>query len=76
MLIFNIIISLVFLHGIGFSQNPSGREFRRTAIHNGNQVKTVFGNWGVIGQPATKGPRGAWKNPNNGSKRLKWTYIK
>ena len=48
------------------SQNPSGREFRRTAVHNGNQVKTVFGNWGVIGQPAGKGPRGAWKNPNNG----------
>ena len=35
-------------------------------MHNGNQVKTVFGNWGVIGQPAAKGPRGAWKNPNNG----------
>ena len=26
----------------------------------------MFGNWGVIGQPAGKGPRGAWKNPNNG----------
>jgi len=54
------------LTSIGLSQNPSGREFRRTAIHNGNQVKTVFGNWGVIGQPAAKGPRGAWKSPNNG----------
>jgi hypothetical protein len=33
---------------------------------NGNQVRTVFGNWGVIGQPEEKGYRGAWKYPNNG----------
>jgi len=33
---------------------------------NGNQVQTVFGNWGVIGQPAEKGYRGSWKYPNNG----------
>ena len=44
----------------------SGSQFRRTAVHNGNQVRTVFGNWGVIGQPSTSGPRGAWKNDNNG----------
>ena len=44
----------------------SGSQFRRTAVHNGNQVRSVFGNWGVIGQPATNGPRGAWKNDNNG----------
>ncbi|MEX1274683.1 MAG: hypothetical protein WEE20_02050 [Bacteroidota bacterium] len=44
----------------------SGREFRRSAVHNGNQVRSVFGNWGVIGQPSTGGPRGAWKNDNNG----------
>ena len=61
----NIIIIFVTFSFI-VAQNPSGREYRRTAIHNGNQVKTVFGNWGVIGQPAQKGPRGAWKNPNNG----------
>lgn len=48
------------LHG------QSGTEFERTAVHNGNQVRTVFGNWGVIGQPANKGPRGAWKSDNNG----------
>ena len=65
-MIFNIFILFIFLNSAGLTQNPSGREFRRTAIHNGNQVKTVFGNWGVIGQPAAKGPRGAWKNPNNG----------
>lgn len=44
----------------------SGREFRRNAVHNANQVRTVFGNWGVIAQPASGGPRGAWKHDNNG----------
>ncbi len=44
----------------------SGREYRRSAIMNGNQVRTVFGNWGVIGQPVDTRPRGAWKNDNNG----------
>ena len=44
----------------------SGREFRRSAIMRGNLVKTVFGNWGVIGQPAEKGHRGAWIYDNNG----------
>ena len=33
---------------------------------NGNQVRTVFGNWGVIGQPAETRQRGAWKSDNNG----------
>jgi hypothetical protein len=44
----------------------SGRAYRRSSIMNGNQVKTVFGNWGVIGQPQEKGYRGSWKYPNNG----------
>lgn len=44
----------------------SGAEFRRSGIMDGNLVKTVYGNWGVIGQPATRGNRGAWLNPNNG----------
>jgi hypothetical protein len=44
----------------------SGREFRRNAVHNANQVRTVFGNWGVIGQPSDGGPRGAWRHDNNG----------
>jgi hypothetical protein len=39
---------------------------RRTAIMNGNQVRTVFGNWGVIGQPGDQGHRGAWRNDNDG----------
>jgi len=44
----------------------SGREYRRYAVHNANLVKTVFGNWGVIGQPREKGPRGSWIYDNNG----------
>ena len=44
----------------------SGTEYRRIAIMNGNQVRTVFGNWGAIAQGGEGGPRGAWKNDNNG----------
>ena len=44
----------------------SGREYRRSAIMRGNLVKTVFGNWGVIGQPESAGARGAWIYENNG----------
>ncbi|MEW6512208.1 MAG: hypothetical protein AB1428_14755 [Bacteroidota bacterium] len=49
---------------IGLAQ--SGRQFTRTGIMNGNQVRTVFGNWGIIGQPANEGKRGAWRSDNNG----------
>ena len=51
---------------IVFVQDPSGREYRRYGIHNGNLVRTVFGNYGVVSQPANKGPRGAWIHDNNG----------
>lgn len=44
----------------------SGREYRRHAVMRGNLVKTVFGNWGVIGQPPEVGKRGAWIFDNNG----------
>ena len=64
--IFQLIFPLIVISIIAFAQQPSGREFRRTGIHNGNLVRTVFGNWGVVGQPADKGPRGAWINDNNG----------
>src|SRR5438067_2540087 len=49
-----------------FMWSQSGSQFRRSAVHNGNQVRTVFGNWGVIGQPIDARPRGAWKNDNDG----------
>ena len=44
----------------------SGSQYRRAAIMNANQVRTVFGNWGVIAQPGTQGHRGAWRNDNDG----------
>ncbi len=63
--------SIILLSGLGLLASvalaqQSGREYRRTGVHNANQVRTVFGNWGVIGQPSSGGPRGAWKNDNNG----------
>ncbi len=63
--IFAITASLLLLTSITASAQ-SGREYRRSNIVAGNRVKTVFGNWGVIGQPATGGPRGAWIYDNNG----------
>ncbi|MCE1189991.1 MAG: hypothetical protein LWX56_12740 [Ignavibacteria bacterium] len=39
---------------------------RRVGLHNGNLVHTVFTNYGVIAQPSTLNPRGAWKYDNNG----------
>ena len=61
---FLVVLFITFLMTSLFAQ--SGREYRRSAIMRGNLVKTVFGNWGVIGQPANKGARGAWINENNG----------
>ncbi len=40
--------------------------FRKVGVHRGNQVRTVFSNYGVIAQPGTEGPRGAWKFDANG----------
>ena len=59
------ILALLILTPILSAQN-SGRQYRRSGILNGNQVKTVFGNWGVIGQPSNRGPRGAWIYDTNG----------
>ncbi len=39
---------------------------RKIGIHRGNQVRTIFNNYGVIAQPGTQGPRGAWKYDANG----------
>jgi hypothetical protein len=38
----------------------------RIGTHNGNQVRTVFSNFGVIAQPTNMSPRGAWKYDANG----------
>ena len=42
------------------------RTQRKSGTLNGNRVKTVFGNWGVIAQPDRIGPRVAWKYDDNG----------
>lgn len=61
-----LLLGLIVSLGVESVQAQSGREYRRTGIHNANLVKTVFGNWGVIGQPAQRGPRGAWIYDTNG----------
>ncbi len=40
--------------------------YRKVGVHRGNQVRTVFSNYGVIAQPGSQGPRGAWKYDENG----------
>ncbi|MBA4251955.1 MAG: hypothetical protein C0425_10510 [Chlorobiaceae bacterium] len=40
--------------------------YRKVGIHRGNQVRTIFSNYGVIAQPGDQGPRGAWKFDANG----------
>lgn len=60
------LMTFLLLAAAGAASGQSGRQYHRTAIHNGNQVRTVFGNWGVIGQPCADGPRGAWRNDNDG----------
>lgn len=39
---------------------------RRVGVMRGNQVRTVFTNYGAIGQPGSQGPMVAWKYDNNG----------
>ncbi|MCF7833341.1 MAG: hypothetical protein K9N05_07195 [Candidatus Marinimicrobia bacterium] len=58
------LIFSLFIVTIAFAQ--SGPEYRRSAVHNANLVRTVFGNWGVVGQPSGGGPRGAWLYDTNG----------
>ncbi|MBN2008875.1 hypothetical protein JW960_05980 [candidate division KSB1 bacterium] len=62
--IFTIIC--IFLMSASIIHAQSGREFRRHSVMRGNLVKTVYGNWGVIGQPSEVGDRGAWIYDNNG----------
>jgi len=59
------ILLAVCLHPLSLNAQ-SGQDYARAAIMNGNQVYCVFGNWGILGQPADLSNRGAWKNPNDG----------
>jgi len=40
--------------------------FRKAGVHRGNQVRTVFSNYGVIAQPGNQGPQAAWKYDADG----------
>ena len=62
----SIFLFLIVVCVAALAWSDSGRQYRRSAIMNGNQVRTVFGNWGVIGQPAESGHRGAWRYDNDG----------
>ncbi|MFO7524160.1 MAG: T9SS type A sorting domain-containing protein [Ignavibacteriaceae bacterium] len=42
--------------------NPN---LRNTAVLDGNNIKAVITNYGVIAQPASEGPRFTWKHPYN-----------
>lgn len=59
------LIALLLLSEILFAQNSSS-SYRKSGVLDGNQVKTVFRNNGVIGQPAQIGFRGAWIFDTNG----------
>ncbi len=63
-----LLILLLFLisDSILLAQERGDRTFRKSGTLNGNRVKTVFGNYGVIAQPTGIGPRGAWKYDDNG----------
>jgi hypothetical protein len=62
-----VLVLLIFAGSVVFGQTAkSGRQYYLTAVHNGNRVMTIFGNYGVIGQPATSSVRGSWKYPSNG----------
>ncbi|MCF7885791.1 MAG: hypothetical protein K9M80_04775 [Candidatus Marinimicrobia bacterium] len=61
-----LILLILIVQNSNLILAQSGRAYRRRGIHAGNMVKTVFGNWGVVAQPADKGPRAAWIYDNNG----------
>jgi hypothetical protein len=58
--------ALLAIAAVSLAFGDSGEQYRRSAYMNANQVRTVFGNWGVIAQPAVGGQRGSWRNPNDG----------
>src|SRR5512140_32451 len=58
-----LLLCLLGVSAWGQYGDPSSR---RNGVLNGNQVRTVFTNWGVIGYPPEGAKRGAWKDDNNG----------
>jgi hypothetical protein len=61
-----IFSAILLLSGILFAQIGKGSPTaEKVGIHNGNRVRTVFNNYGVIAQPASSGPACAWKYDAN-----------
>ncbi len=60
-----VVIDISFAQGVRVTARGSDLA-RRSGIHRGNQARTIFSNGGVIAQPTSGGPRGAWKYDDNG----------
>jgi hypothetical protein len=71
------IVLIFFVTAFGFDElyaqppreidgSTADRIHRRVGVHRGNQVRTVFGNWGVVAQPSDQGPMGAWRHDYDG----------
>ncbi|MEJ5263607.1 MAG: T9SS type A sorting domain-containing protein [Ignavibacterium sp.] len=59
-----ILIVGLLLQVISLAQHGSS-VYRNSAILDGNNIKTVISNYGVIAQPTFEGPRFTWKHPYN-----------
>jgi hypothetical protein len=55
----------LFIFSITFAQHGDPIN-RRVGNIDANQIRTVFGNWGVIAQPSVEGPQFGWIYPQNG----------
>ena len=64
--IISLIIGLMGLNNLFAQYDDSTPTARRVGNHNGNQVRTTFTNYGVIGQPGSQGSNVAWKYDANG----------
>ncbi len=62
----SILIILILVSQMHSQDLRGDRTFRKSGTLNGNRVKTVFGNYGVIAQPIGIGPRASWKYDDNG----------
>jgi len=59
-----LIIIIITFQVVCLAQHGSPN-LRNTAVLDGNNIKTVITNYGVIAQPASEGPRFTWKHPYN-----------
>ena len=44
---------------------PSGEQYRRSAVIDGNSIETVITNYAVIAQPSNVGPKFSWNGIYN-----------